>query len=86
MMSEFKKEQILEVSNTANEYYCYLSNITRKTYTSHLIYSGANPCLVKDADTLEQIQRVSTKSVAAISGLPYQKRIKRLNIACLVLG
>ncbi|VDP70114.1 unnamed protein product [Schistosoma curassoni] len=48
----------------------------------HLEYciQAASPCLVKDTNSLECVQRVGTKLVKGPSRLPYGERLKRLNL------
>ncbi|KAH9595221.1 hypothetical protein MS3_00009929 [Schistosoma haematobium] len=48
----------------------------------HLEYciQAASPCLVKDTNSLERVQRVGTKLVKGLSRLPYDERLKRLNL------
>ncbi|KAH9596271.1 DEAD (Asp-Glu-Ala-Asp) box polypeptide 23 [Schistosoma haematobium] len=41
----------------------------------------ANPCLAKDTNSLERVQRVGTKLVRGHPKLPYDERLKRLNIS-----
>ncbi|CAH8623495.1 unnamed protein product [Schistosoma bovis] len=48
----------------------------------HLEYciQAASPCLVKDTNSIERVQRVGTKLVKGLSRLPYDERLKRLNL------
>ncbi|CAH8478349.1 unnamed protein product [Schistosoma guineensis] len=47
----------------------------------HLKYciQAASPCLVKDTNSLERVQRVGTELVKGLSRLPYDERLKRPN-------
>ena len=65
---------------------CFDEDMFRILYPTyvrpHLEYciQAASPCLIKDTKSLERVQRVGTKLVKGLSKLPYDERLKRLNL------